>query len=61
MPISKKILDQIEKLEADQKTKELLLAILNEEDKGNYKFKDTYEKLITSYLDTKDTGDENND
>lgn len=61
MPISKKILDQIEKLEADQKTKELLLAILNEEDKGNYKFKDTYEKLITSYLETKDKGDENND
>lgn len=61
MPISKKILDQIEKLEADQKTKELLLAILNEEDKGNYKFKDTYEKLITSYLETKVKGDENND
>ncbi|MDD4353785.1 MAG: hypothetical protein PHN56_04995 [Candidatus Nanoarchaeia archaeon] len=61
MPISKKILDQIEKLDADQKTKELLLAILNEEDKGNYKFKDTYEKLITSYLETKSKGDENND
>ena len=54
MPISEKIQEKIRKLPDDEKFKELMLAILAEEDKGNFRFKDTYEKLIKAYLAKKD-------
>lgn len=54
MPISKKIIDQINNLDVDSDFKELMVAILNEEDKGNHRFKDTYERLIKDYLSKKE-------
>ena len=29
-----------------------MIAILTEEDKGNFRFKDTYEKLVNEYIET---------
>lgn len=56
MPISEKIIAQINSIDTDDEFKELMLSILSEEDKGNYRFKDTYEKMINEYLEKK--GDE---
>ena len=56
MPISEKIIAQINSIDTDDEFKELMLLILSEEDKGNYRFKDTYEKMINEYLENK--GDE---
>jgi hypothetical protein len=50
MPISEKIKNQIQQLDATEDFKELMLSILTEEDKGNFRFKDTYEKLINEYI-----------
>lgn len=58
MPISEKIQEKIRKLPDDEKLKELMLAILAEEDKGNFRFKDTYEKLVNAYLAEKDGDNE---
>lgn len=57
MPISEKIQQKIKNLPDDEKLKELMLAILAEEDKGNFRFKDTYEKLVNAYLAEKDGDD----
>lgn len=54
MPISEKIIAQINNIDADEEFKELMLAILAEEDKGNFRFKDTYEKLVNDYLEKKE-------
>ena len=53
MPISEKIIAQINNIDADEEFKKLMLAILAEEDKGNFRFKDTYEKLVNDYLEKK--------
>ncbi|MBQ8898480.1 MAG: hypothetical protein IJY86_08365 [Clostridia bacterium] len=53
MPISEKIIAQINNIDADEEFKELMLSILEEEDKGNFRFKDTYEKLVNDYLEKK--------
>lgn len=50
MPISEKIKNQIQQLDATEDFKELMHSILTEEDKGNFRFKDTYEKLINEYI-----------
>ena len=54
MPISDKIQEKIMNLPDDEKLKQLMLAILAEEDKGSFRFKETYEKLVNSYLAEKD-------
>ena len=54
MPISEKIIAQINNIDADEEFKKLMLAILAEEDKGNFRFKDTYEKLVNDYLEKKE-------
>lgn len=56
MPISEKIIAQINSIDTDDEFKELMLSILSEEDKGNHRYKDTYEKMINEYLEKK--GDE---
>ena len=50
MPISEKIKEQIDALEVQKDFKDLMIAILTEEDKGNFRFKDTYEKLVRDVL-----------
>lgn len=54
MPISEKIIAQINGIDADEEFKELMLSILAEEDKGNFRFKEAYEKLINDYLGKKE-------
>ena len=54
MPISAKIVTQICTLDVDENFKALMLSILAEEDKGNFRFKDTYEKLVNEYLSKKE-------
>lgn len=51
MPISKKIIVQINSIDADADFKTLMINILNEEDKGNHRFKETYEKFIMDYIE----------
>lgn len=58
MPISEKIRSKILNLDESEEMKKLMLAILTEEDKGNHRFKDTYERLVVDYLKRKD-GDGN--
>lgn len=51
MPISKKITEQIFSLtDVDDSFKELMLAILEIEDKGTHRYKEPYDKLINNYL-----------
>ena len=57
MPISEKITDEIKKLDAEQKEKELLLKMLNMEDGGMRNFTLPYENAIKEYLAM--TGEEN--
>ena len=56
MPISEKIMNQIKKIDAPNDFKELMLAVLAEEDKGNFRFKEAYERLINDYLKAKEDG-----
>lgn len=56
MPISEKIMKQISKIDAPDDFKELMLAVLSEEDKGNFRFKEAYERLINDYLNAKEDG-----
>ena len=50
MPISRKIIEQINSLtEVDDSFKELMISILEIEDKGTHRFKEPYEKLIKDY------------
>ena len=54
MPISEKIQQKIGELEITDELKQLMLSILTEEDKGNHRFKETYERLVTDYIERKD-------
>ena len=56
MPISEMIKEQIDALEVQKDFKALMIAILTEEDKGNFRFKDTYEKLVNKYIETSNGG-----
>ena len=49
--ISEKIKKEINELSISVEFKQLMLKILEEEDKGNYKYKDTFDKLVTKYLE----------
>ena len=55
MPISEKIIEQVNNLKINSDFKELLLKILSEEDKGTHKYKEIYEKMVNEYL-TKNSG-----
>lgn len=55
MPISKKITEQILSLtDVDNSFKELMLSILEIEDKGTHRYKEPYDKLINKYLNKKE-------
>ena len=62
MPISEKIFEKIVALDVPEDLKLLMLAILEEEDKGNHRFKETYERLVIDYLKEMDgdSDDQNN-
>lgn len=54
MPISEKIKKKIENLNETDAFKKLMLDILAEEDKGNHRFKEAYEKRVNTYLKEED-------
>ena len=56
MPISEKIKEQIDALEVQRDFKDLMIAILTEEDKGNFRFQDAYEKLVNEYIEASNGG-----
>lgn len=51
MPISNKILNLIRESDATDDQKQLLIHILEIEEKGVFRFKECYEKIIKDYLD----------
>ena len=59
--ISEKIKNQIYGLDISIEMKELMIKILEEEDKGIYKYKEVYDKLINDYIDKEEeTADDSN-
>lgn len=56
MPISKKIISEIEKLKASDEEKRLLKTILEREDGGIRNYTKPYELEINAYLDNKKDG-----
>lgn len=58
MPISKKIILEIEKLDASKKEKELLQTILELEDDGLRNYTRPYEREINKYIDSEKKGGE---
>ena len=57
MPISKKILAEIEKLDASNKEKQLLTKILELEDGGLRNYTHPYEREIGHFIDEQDGGE----
>ena len=58
MPISKKILAEIDKLDATEKEKLLLTTILELEDGGLRNYTQPYEREISKYIENEQTGGE---
>lgn len=54
MSISEKIIARVNKIDADDDFKDLLISILAEEDKGNFRFKDSFERMVNDYLGRKE-------
>ena len=50
MPISDKIMGLIRESDATDEQKALLIQILEVEDKGAFRFKESYEKILKDYL-----------
>ena len=50
MPISKKILDEVNKLDVGDKQKELIVSILTMEDEGLRNYTKKYEEAIGLYI-----------
>lgn len=50
MPISKKILDEVNKLDVGDKQKELIVSILTMEDEGLRNYTKKYEETIGLYI-----------
>ena len=61
MLVSKKIQNEVEKLDKNEAMKKLMLDILDEESKGLYNFKLKYEELIKKYIEENTVGVVDND
>lgn len=61
MTVSKKIQNEIEKLQKDENLKKLMLEILELESKGLYNFKAKYDELIKNYIEKNVVGVVEND
>lgn len=59
MPISKKILAEIDKLDATSKEKQLLTKILELEDGGLRNYTNPYEREISLFIDGQDGSEKN--
>ena len=51
MSISEKIIDKIKSSETKQSEQELMIQILQIEDKGTYRYQTEYESIIKKYID----------
>lgn len=51
MPISQNIIDRVNALETTAEENNLMMAILQIEDKGIFRFELAYEKAIKDYID----------
>lgn len=57
MPISKKIVEQINNSSASAREKKMMLELLEIEDRGVYRYEAAYEKVIKDFLaDTEKKG-----
>lgn len=61
MAVSKKIINEVEKIDKKEKFKKLMLQILEEESKGLHSFKVKYEELIKKYIEENVVGIVEND
>lgn len=50
MPISEKILKEVEQAKATNEEKELMLEVLQVEDKGSFRYQAEYEAIIKKYI-----------
>ena len=50
MPISKKIIKELKKMELDKKKYDLVMKILEHEDSGVYNYKKPFEQLVNQYI-----------
>lgn len=55
MPISEKIIKEIEELNVSEDEKQLMLNLLNIEDEGVYQYVSPYEKHIKQYIEDKNS------
>lgn len=53
MSVSKRIEDQVQKLDVNRSMKQLMMDILNVESKGTLRYKPIYDKKIEDYLKEK--------
>ncbi len=51
MPISEKILDHINDSKVSKEEKELMLGILQIEDKGSFRYQSEYEAMIKKFIE----------
>ena len=54
MSVSKRIEDQVQKLDVNRSMKRLMLDILDAESKGSSKYKTIYDKKIEDYVNKND-------
>ena len=60
MPISEKILEQVETTAATDSQKALMLEILQIEDKGVFRYEAAYEKVIREFIDSNQKKEDDN-
>lgn len=61
MTMSKKIINEVEKIDKDEPFKKLVLDILDLESKGTHYFKSKCEELVKKYIDDNRVGVISND
>lgn len=61
MPISQKIIDRISTTNITNEEKELMMEILQIEDKGIFRFEAAYEKAIKDFISERDKKEEGDD
>lgn len=55
MPISQKIIDQVNRAKATPAEKKMMIDLLTIEDKGVFRFEAAYDKVIREYIASKET------
>ena len=58
MPISQKIIDQVYNAKATPAEKQMMLELLEIEDRGVFRFEAAYDKVIRDYIASQDNQEE---